>query len=387
MPKQACQFFKHGRIIAAFGFGAMALTTAQAQTIEQRIDKIILDANLAKNANARVEAEAKRLKADLAKPPVVVPPVVTPPHHTLLPTIDNSKIPAPVAGYSTLRIQPTAYVATPNADGTGQFRVTCTFSHMNYDDAIVYPGQKGASHLHTYFGNTGANFASTQASIETTGNSTCDGGIANRTGYWVPAVIDTKDGTPLKPDSIIVYYKTGNIEGDNVKPFPAGLRIVQGDMRSTGPQNLINWNCIAGSTSTTSKTIPADCPVGGLIEASIDFPFCWDGVNLDSPDHKSHMSLEVWSNTTRKVECPATHPVELPMIAEKVRYKVTEAGSSARWRLSSDNYGTDKAGGYSLHADWFNGWDAKVQDIWVKNCLQANKDCGANLLGDGTTVY
>lgn len=306
---------------------------------------------------------------------------------SLMPIIDTAKIPASAIGFSSARIKPAEYIPKQNTDGTGQFRVTCNYSHMSFDDPIVYPGKQGAAHLHVFFGNTAVNYASTQESIEKTGNSTCTGGTANRTGYWVPAVIDTKDGTPLKPDSIIVYYKTGNIEGDNVQPFPAGLRIIAGDMRSTGPQDLINWNCIANGTSTTSKTIPANCPIGGLVEASIDFPFCWDGVNLDSPDHKSHMSIQEWNNTTKKVQCPASHPVELPMIAEKVRYMVTEAGSPARWRLSSDNYGTDKLGGYSLHADWFNGWDPKVQEIWLKNCLRANLDCGAELLGDGTTLY
>jgi len=355
---------------------------ASAQTLEQRVDKIISDANQAENAMQRVMAEAKRLKADIAKP-------VTQPHHGLLPFIDNSKIPAPEVGFSAARIRPeTNDVPNPGANGQGAFRFTCTFSHMNYDDPIVYAGQKGASHLHAYFGNTAVNFASTQASIEKTGNSTCAGGTANRTGYWVPAVIDTKDGTPLKPFEILVYYKTGHIEGDNVKPFPAGLRMVQGDMKSTGPQEKIYWNCVAADGTTVSfKTIPADCPVGASVEASIDFPFCWDGVNLDSPDHKSHMSFEVWNNATKKVQCPTTHPVELPMLAEKIRYKVTEAGSPARWRLSSDNYGTEKPGGYSLHADWFNGWDAKVQETWVKNCLQANRDCHGNLLGDGTTLF
>lgn len=355
---------------------------ATAQTLEQRVDKIILDANLAKNANARVEAEAKRLKADLAKPPVVVPP----PHHGLLPYIDNSKIPAAVAGATGPRIQATAYTMTPTGNGTGQFRTECTFSHMNYDDPIVYPGQKGASHLHTYFGNTAADFTSTRTSIETTGGSTCNGGTANRTGYWVPTIIDTKDGTPIKPDGLMIYYKTGYIDGDFVQPFPAGLRIIAGDMKSTTTQERIFWLCTSDAGAQTSHaSIPADCPVGYTITANINFPFCWDGVNLDSADHKSHMAWSVW-NGTRSV-CPTTHPVELPMISENVKYKVKEAGAPARWRLSSDNYGTEKPGGFSLHADWFNGWDAKVQELWVKNCLQGNKDCHLDLLGDGTKLF
>jgi len=360
-----------------------------AQTLEHRVDKIILDANQAENALQRVMAEAKRLKADLAKPPVLVPPVVTPPHErTQLPYIDNSKIPAPSIGFSAARIKASTEAPKQNTNGTGQFRITCDFSHMNYDDTIVYAGQKGAAHLHLYFGNTLVDYASTQASIERTGNSTCSGGTANRTGYWVPAVIDTKDGTPLKPTKILVYYKSDVIPNGDVKPYPAGLRMVAGDMRATAPQKQVDWGCLGplvGEQRFTS--IPANCPVGHTVEATINFPMCWDGKNLDSADHKSHMAFTVWDNTEKKVTCPATHPVQLPGLTEKVQYTVTEAGSTARWRLSSDNYGTEKPGGYSIHADWFNGWDAKVQETWVKNCLQANRDCHGFLLGDGTTLF
>ena len=317
-------------------------------------------------------------------------PAPAPQPSSLLPFIDNSKIPAAEVGFASVRIKPEPnYLPIPSTDGTASFRITCTFSHMNYDDPIVFPGKQGATHLHTFFGNTAVNYASTQQSIESTGNSTCTGGTANRTGYWVPAIIDTKDGTPIKPDKIMVYYKTSYIEGDNVKPFPAGLRMVAGDMKASGPQEHIYWECRKGGESgTRSSTIPTNCPVGYIVEANIDFPFCWDGVNLDSPDHKSHMSqwTQLQSPPWTRM-CPASHPVELPVISEKVQYVVTEAGSTARWRLSSDNYDKTISGGYSLHADWFNGWDPKVQDTWFKNCLMANRDCHAFLLGDGTTLY
>ena len=311
---------------------------------------------------------------------------------SLLPYIDNAKIPAAEAGYSTARIMvdlPHHAKPTQNTDGTGQFRITCTFSHMSYDDPIVYPGKQGAAHLHTFFGNTGVNYASTQASIEQTGDSTCTGGTANRSGYWIPAVIDTKDGTPIKPSKIMVYYKTSYLPGDNVKPLPAGLRMIAGDMKASAPQEHIYWECRKdGESGPRSSTIPTSCPVGYIVEANIDFPYCWDGVNLDSPDHKSHMSYETQLQTAPFTKmCPASHPVELPIISEKVQYVVAEERAPARWRLSSDNYDKTLLGGYSLHADWFNGWDPKVHDTWFKNCLLAKRDCHAFLLGDGTTLY
>ena len=34
-----------------------------------------------------------------------------------------------------------------------QFVVRCAFSHSSFDDPIVHPGHRGASHLHQFFGN------------------------------------------------------------------------------------------------------------------------------------------------------------------------------------------------------------------------------------------
>ena len=113
--------------------------------------------------------------------------------------VDLSKIPPPETGTSALKVAPTDEIAPPGG-GHGAFRTVCTFSHMSFDDPIVFPGQPGRSHLHTFFGNTGTNANSTPESIRDTGNSTCRGGIANRSSYWVPTLIDTRDNTPLKPD-------------------------------------------------------------------------------------------------------------------------------------------------------------------------------------------
>ncbi|MGK3966620.1 hypothetical protein WMF01_39210 [Sorangium sp. So ce1667] len=46
------------------------------------------------------------------------------------------------------------------------------------------------AHLHTFLGNTLADAFSTQKSLATTGNSTCHGGIINRSACWVSSLID-----------------------------------------------------------------------------------------------------------------------------------------------------------------------------------------------------
>ena len=49
----------------------------------------------------------------------------------------------------------------------------------------------------------------------------------------------------------------------------------------------ISFACLGGNQPETNNIPNYNCP-GGL-RAQVFFPACWDGKNLDSPDHKSHM--------------------------------------------------------------------------------------------------
>src|SRR4051812_30942850 len=54
----------------------------------------------------------------------------------------------------------------------GFFATLCRFSHEAPDDPIVFPGQAGKSHLHTFFGNTTTSAASSYDSLRA-GPTTC----------------------------------------------------------------------------------------------------------------------------------------------------------------------------------------------------------------------
>jgi hypothetical protein len=132
----------------------------------------------------------------------------------------------------------------------------------------------------------------------------------------------------------------------------------------------------------TTETIPP-CPANAEVAMVVNFPQCWDGVNLDSPDHKSHLSYRVGDAGGR---CPATHPVPIPEITFTVRWPTGTTGA-AGWRLSSDNYAyTGSNAGYSVHADWFNGWDAGISNAWHQGCIRGLKDCGVDALGNGQAL-
>ena len=305
----------------------------------------------------------------------------------LMPAVDISKNITPAIGYTQPRIQPTAEL--PTANGDGAFRVTCTASHMSNDDPIVYPNQPGAAHHHTFFGNTSTDAKSDVANLTIAGNSTCTGGSMNHSAYWIPSMIDTATNTPIKPDGAIFYYKSWDVPNALVKQPPKGLRMIAGNGKSTSADTSSGrYSCITPSTGNGTpwtKTIP-NCAVGTFLQMQIGFPQCWDGVNLDSPDHKSHMAEASQAYTTPN-KCPASHPIGIPQVAESFNFNVVTANQTKNWRLSSDNYATSTPGGLSAHADWVNGWDTTIMTGWIRNCLNKGMDCHAHLLGDGRMYF
>ena len=94
---------------------------------------------------------------------------------------------------------------TNSRGNSGVFHVACTTSHFSYADPIAKPGEPGAAHLHMFFGNTEVNAYSNSDSMLNTGNGTCQHEELNRTGYWVPAMLDGEHHA-IRPDFIQVYY-------------------------------------------------------------------------------------------------------------------------------------------------------------------------------------
>lgn len=300
-----------------------------------------------------------------------------------MPTVDISKNMIPALGASTLKIAPTTEVAT---NGFGEFRIVCTPSHMSNDDPVVYPNQQGAAHHHTFFGNVTTDYKSDLMTLSSTGNSTCSGGIMNRSSYWAPSMIDTTTNAAIVPSFSIFYYKTG-VDGSLVTPPPKGLRMIAGNSKATDSLTAQSqYTCVPPEGVSRpffgwSKHIPS-CPAGDSMQMAVGFPQCWDGKNLDSPNHKDHMANDVGG------VCPSTHPVAIPQITEVLYYKVNAVNETSKWRLSSDNYAFNGSNaGYSAHADWVNGWDEAFMAGVVKNCINAKKDGHAHLLCDGRMFY
>lgn len=293
------------------------------------------------------------------------------------PYIDMNAIPKGDPGSSTVDIEKTSE-APGASDGVGAFRTECNLSHMKKDDPLVFPGQPGAAHLHSFFGNTRTDASSTQDSIRTQGNSTCRGGIANRSSYWVPALVDAQ-GKPVEPLKMDVYYKSGynGIAPKDIKPFPSGLRVIAGSAKSSSAQEHAYWDC-HGDYIGHPGSIPQCTTKADALNMVVEFPQCWDGKNLDSADHTSHMAYP------SDGRCPSTHPVAIPAISFNVLYPVRDVKG---WHLASDMYDQSKPGGFSAHGDWFEGWDPQISKSFITSCVNKAVDCHSHLLGDGRAIF
>ena len=279
-------------------------------------------------------------------------------------------------------------------DVIGAFRFICKPSHNLYDDPIVYPNMPGASHLHTFFGNTKADAYSTYESLRKTGDGSCSGGPLNRSAYWMPALqVDDGDGNHandkvVMPDYTIIYYK---MLPEDAQPLPRGLRFIFGyNMSDPAKSTGFDWHCdskngvggIPGSFKNMKEMFDAGCPAGSTISAGLTGMHCWNG-ELDSPDHRSHLSHEIRDASTNwQSVCPASHPRTVPSFTLKAVWTVGQ-GEAGKLYLSSDYMHPQKIPGSTMHTDWFGAWDDDIMEEWMGRCVADFRSCSAGVFGNG----
>lgn len=260
-----------------------------------------------------------------------------------------------------------ADVALAKPQPNGQFSVRCQFSHRAADDPIVAPGNPGASHSHDFVGNRSTNAASTHASL-LEGATNCRR-QQDRSAYWAPTLYLL--GRELAPHHAQIYYLTAGRDPASIQAFPAGLMALAG-VKGT---RAARWSCAPGALRRTrlpkrrsdrarrAQRDPAKAPMcrrNEHIKATISFGDCWNGKDLDSPDHHSHLAY------SKRRSCPETHPVAVPALRLNLHYP-TRLGTLTR--LSSG--GTE-----TMHADFFNAWQPGALEDLVRRCLNAAVRCG-----------
>ncbi|KAG7531200.1 hypothetical protein FFLO_04559 [Filobasidium floriforme] len=226
---------------------------------------------------------------------------------------------------------------------------------------------KPASHVHRIAGSSAlmetVTYEELRASECTTAEVEDDKSL-----YWQPTLYyQSAAGTfqRLDPDGGLVVYWKADKAGDDEPLFdmPNGLRIIAGDPKRNTPHD----NAVFEDRATGFKCFcqggpqchDAGAPVISynfedvkkyncdIIRLETDFPNCWDGVNTDSPDHKSHMAYS-------EGPCPASHPKRIPTTRIEAWYGVANIPWTTEGMLTLSN--GDQTG-YSIHGDFINGFD------------------------------
>lgn len=256
---------------------------------------------------------------------------------------------------------------TPRAVPAGsrknpEFNATCTYSHSAADDPIVFPGVPGASHMHTFIGNNSTNANTTADSLFQLTASSCQP-LEDHSAYWIPSL--KENGQWVQPDQVVVYY--GSLEADPSKtlPMPQGLRMIAGDskLQVATPKGAVNqFYCAGGPQDGITRSADGNWPVcsGGTLHFTLRFPDCWDGLHLDSPNHKGHVAFG-YAGT-----CPAAFPVPIPAVTFSISYPTS--GTAAGFQLSSGMAS-------SMHGDAFFAWENDAMGHRVKDCVVQTTPC------------
>jgi hypothetical protein len=142
--------------------------------------------------------------------------------------------------------------------------------------------------------------------------------------------------------------------------------MIAGSAAATEPQPLevVAFSCGRGLRRSVT---PERCTPTQHLSMWLTFPDCWDGRNLDSADHVSHVAYSAGGG------CPGTHPVAIPQLQLVVEYP---AG------VDVSTTGLASGGWLTGHGDFMNAWDPAALEREVRVCLRRGKVCGVSRGGE-----
>jgi hypothetical protein len=250
--------------------------------------------------------------------------------------------------------------------------------HFNSDNVIVAPGvTNGAHHVHDYVGNLDANGFSTNESLQAAG-TTCTNGDKS-THYW-PVLrlqnrpgpdadkpgggLDGNVGQIVRPASVTLTLR-GNPAG-KVVAMPLFLRIITGDAKSftNGTTNAnARWTCTGFENRQLRDKYPI-CPRGSQVVRLLQFQSCWDGSNIDSANHRTHVAFAAADGT-----CQDGFKA-IPALEQRITYRVPPGPGFAL-----DTFPEQLHKPVTDHGDFINVMSDALMKRAV-DCINNGRRCG-----------
>ncbi|MEU9351307.1 DUF1996 domain-containing protein [Streptomyces griseoloalbus] len=279
----------------------------------------------------------------------------------------------------------------------GTFTSSCGVNEnglFNSDNVIAAPGVgNGAHHFHDYIGNQATNAFSSDEELAEAETSCEDQG--DRSSYYWPVLrlqngtqeqdanspgggIEGNAGEIVTPKEVTLTF-VGNPRGE-VTAMPRLLRIITGDAKSfvNGPANAnASWSCTGFEDRQLKDKYPL-CPQGSDVVRTFDFQSCWDGRNIDSANHRTHMAF-----ADADGNCPSGfRPV--PQLVQRIVYDVDapslDDGGRTTPLFAVDSFPEQLHKPVTDHGDFINVFDEDLMREMV-DCINSGRTCGAGAGG------
>ncbi len=306
--------------------------------------------------------------------------------------------PVPGDYVSIESVQPNVNTPEPSGDAsTGTFASECGVNEnglFNSDNVIAAPGvSNGAHHFHDYIGNQATNAFVSDEEL-TRAQTSCED-QRDRSSYYWPVLrlqngteerdaqspgggIEGNVGEIVTPKDVTLTF-VGNPKA-KVTAMPRLLRIITGDAKSfvNGPANAnASWSCTGFEDRQLKDKYPL-CPEGSDVVRSFAFQSCWDGRNIDSANHRTHMAF-----TDAEGNCPSGFQ-PIPQLVQRIVYDVDapslEDGGKTVPLFAVDSFPEQLHKPITDHGDFINVFEEDLMNEMVA-CINEGRTCGAGAGG------
>ncbi|MEW2448229.1 DUF1996 domain-containing protein [Streptomyces parvulus] len=274
----------------------------------------------------------------------------------------------------------------------GTFTTSCGVNAeglFNSDNLIAAPGVgNGAHHFHDYVGNQDSNALSSDEDLAAAETSCADQG--DKSSYYWPVIrlqngtaeqdaqspgggIEGNAGEIVTPAEVTLTF-VGNERG-KVAEMPRLLRIITGDAKAfvNGNANAnASWSCTGFEDRQLKDKYPL-CPSGSDVVRTFTFQSCWDGRNIDSANHRTHMAF-----ATADGGCPEGFK-PIPRLVQRVVYDVDapslQDGGRTVPLFAVDSFPEQLHKPVTDHSDFINVFDEDLMRE-MADCINSGRQCG-----------